>query len=258
MRNHNIYLISLQFLMLAGIGIIINQPSIAAAAEAEQAGVTRLNNIQITHGQPSQLAYARVKRLVMGMQSQFRVIALYEFSERDKQEFHTQRIDVYDGQGALAHSRDYEFKPDDSSYYAYADLSLNPATHQPGDWQIEVYLDDQLMGSEYLHVLADKTELAATSPDEPLIVGQPILRKQYFHARETYSAAVTMHVNRDGKVTEVTSDGLALEEQTMFDYLAREAASMFEFPPDDSRPVHGKEYQQTFDFALQESSVQWQ
>ena len=257
MRNH-IYLISLQFLMLAGIGIIINQPSIAAAAEAEQAGVTRLNNIQITHGQPSQLAYARVKRLVMGMQSQFRVIALYEFSERDKQEFHTQRIDVYDGQGALAHSRDYEFKPDDSSYYAYADLSLNPATHQPGDWQIEVYLDDQLMGSEYLHVLADKTELAATSPDEPLIVGQPILRKQYFHARETYSVALTMHVNRDGKVTEVTSDGLALEEQTMFDYLAREAASMFVFPPDDSRPVHGKEYQQTFDFALQESSVQWQ
>ena len=83
MRNHNIYLISLQLLIFSSIGIIINQPSVAAAAEAEQAGETGLVNIQITHGQPSQLAYARVKRLVMGMQSQFRVIALYQFSEQD-------------------------------------------------------------------------------------------------------------------------------------------------------------------------------
>jgi len=253
MKKRNICLISKRLLLLSSIVFVINQSSLAAAAESELTSVTGLVNIQITHGQPSQMAYARVKRLVMGMQSQFRVIALYRFSEQDQQAFHTQRIDVYDGQGALGHSRDYEFKPDQSSYYAYADLSLNPDTHQPGDWQIEVYLDNQLMGSEYLQVLAGRTELAATPADEPLIVGQPILRKQYFAEYASYTATVTMHVDRDGKVLEVASDEAGSRNPTIFDILAREAVSMFVFPPDGSGPAQGEEYEQIFDFVLQDA-----
>ncbi|MDA3935149.1 MAG: hypothetical protein PF630_12620, partial [Gammaproteobacteria bacterium] len=127
---------------------------------------------------------------------------------------------------------------------------LNPDAHQPGEWQIEIYLDDQLLASETVQVLADQSELATSSSDQPLIVGHPIVKKQYFASVDHYSTTVSMLVDRDGKVTAVTR---GLEDQTIFDYLARDAASMFMFPPDPSRPDKGKEYQQRFDFVLQDS-----